>query len=65
MLRFVVTIAALAALAACANGPYPGEKHPLPQAAAGSGSGEPVVSGADHQAPVTAACDDRNRRDCR
>jgi hypothetical protein len=64
MTKFFLFSTALA-IAGCVNGPYPGEKNPLPQAAVGSGSGEPVVSGADNRAPVTSACNDRDRRECR
>ena len=64
MAKFLLMFIVLA-LAGCYNQRYPGEKSPSPQAAVGSGSGEPVTSGADNRVPVTSDCADRNRSDCR
>ena len=65
MIRLLIALTALTALAGCYNQRYPGERDSLPQAAVGSGSGAPVTAGADRHAPVTSACDNRDRRDCR
>jgi hypothetical protein len=65
MIRLLIAVAAFSALAGCYNQRYPGERDSLPQAAVGSGTGAPVSAGADSRAPVTSACDNRDRRDCR
>jgi hypothetical protein len=58
MIRLLIAIAAFAALAACYNQRYPGERDSLRQDAVVSGTGAPVTSGSG-EAPVTSASDRR------
>ena len=64
MAKLSILLMALA-VGACSNPRYPGERDPQPQAAVGSGGGEPVVSGADNGTSVTSGCDRRTQADCR